>query len=76
MKYNFSLKENSSSRRQAFARSQCSFLRSEENVNLNNFNTLGVWMLVSPAIFMDTVLNGNHIVIAGVVAIALCWQML
>ena len=25
---------------------------------------------------MDTVVNGNHIVMADVIAIALCWQML
>ena len=33
------------------------FLRSEENDNLNNFPTLdGVWVLVCPAIFMDTMM--------------------
>ena len=33
-------------------------------------------MLVCPAIFMNTVINGNHTVMADVIAIALCWQML
>ena len=36
------------------------------------FNTLGVWVLVCPAIFMDTMVNGNHNVMVDV-AIALCW---
>ena len=43
---------------------------------LINFNTLGVWVLLCPAIFMDTVVNGDHIVMADVVAIALHWWML
>ena len=40
------------------------------------FNTLGVWVLVCPAIFMNTVVNGNIMVMADVVAITLCWQKL
>ena len=43
-------------RRQAFGSNKHGFLRSEENVNLNNFPTLnGVWVLVCPVIFIDTV---------------------
>ena len=45
-------------------------------LTLINFSTLGVWVLVCPAICMDTVVNGNHIVMADVVALALWWQML
>ena len=26
------------------------------------FNNMGVWVLVCPAIFMDTVVNGGHII--------------
>ena len=38
--------ENFLIRRQAFTRSQHGFLRSEEDVNLDSFTTLGVWVLV------------------------------
>ena len=44
-------------------------------LTLVTFNTLGVWVLVRPAIFMNTVVNGSH-VMADVAATALCWQML
>ena len=37
---------------------------------------MGVWALVFHKIFMDTVVNGNCIIMADVVAIALYWQML
>ena len=47
-----------------------------KSLTLILFNNLGVWVLVCPAIFMDSVVNGNLIVMADVVAIALCWQML
>ena len=43
---------------------------------LINFNTLDVWVLVCHTIFMDTAVNSNHIVMADIVTIALCWQML
>ena len=42
---------------------------------LVNFNTLGVWVLVCPAIFMNTVEISDHIVIADVAAITSSWQM-
>ena len=45
-------------------------------LTLTIFNTLGEWMSVCPKIFMDTVLNSNHIVMADVMVIALWWQML
>ena len=51
-KFFFSRTENFPSGRQASAKSPHGFLGSEENVNLNKyFNTLGVLVLVSPAIF-------------------------
>ena len=50
---------------------QHGFLRSEENVILNNFNTLGVWVLVCLAIFLWTLVNGDHIAMAVVKAIVL-----
>ena len=34
-------------------------------------NTLGVWMLVCPAIFMDMGVNGNHTAMAVVMVIVL-----
>ena len=40
---------------------QHGFLRSEENVILDNSNTLGIWVFVCPAIFMDTVVKSNQI---------------
>ena len=57
---------------------------SKENVIFNNFNTLGVWVLVCPTIFMDTMVNGDNLVMAVVIAIVLLadvmpsivWQML
>ena len=33
-------------------------------LTLINVNTLGIWVLVCPAIFIDTVVNSNNIVIA------------
>ena len=37
------------------------FLRPDENIVLNYFNILGAWVLVYPAIFMGTMVNGDHI---------------
>ena len=34
-------------------------------------NALGVWLLVCPAIFMDIVVNGDHIAMAVFIAIVL-----
>ena len=45
-------------------------------LDLTIFATLGVWVLVGPAFFMGTVVNGNHIAMAVVIGIGLCWQML
>ena len=40
------------------------------------FDTLNVWVLVCPAIFIDIVVKSNHVAMAVVIAIGLCWQML
>ena len=54
---------------------QHDFLRSVENVIFKNFlDTSGVWVLVCPAIFMDVVVNCNHIAMAIVIAIDIHWQ--
>ena len=47
------------------------FFRSVENSNLNKLLHFGVWVLACSFIFIDTVANGNHIVMADVVAIVL-----
>ena len=60
--------------KKAFNKSQHGFLRSEKMFILVTFNTLGVWVLLSAILW--TLPNSYHIVMAGVVAIALCWQML
>ena len=64
-------------RRQAFDMSQHGFLMSEKKMlTLININTLDVCVLVCPAIFMDTVVNGDHIVRADSIISALFWHML
>ena len=48
------------------------FLRPEENVNLNKFQHIRCKGIGVSAVFKDTVVNGNHIEMADVVAIVLC----
>ena len=61
-----------SSGRQAFARSQHGFIRYEESAGLTKFQYLGCMGVSVSYIFMDTLANGDHIVMADVVVIALC----
>ena len=54
---------------------QHGFVRCEENIILNNLDTLGVCMFVCLTICMSVVVNVNYISVAAAIAIGLCWQM-